>query len=1335
MNTAPAVHWIDNPYRPQECAAMPVLAEMTIQEWLDSNGGFDRLNKRPTVCVYQGRQLLRSEYKETAINEPVYFVALPQGGDGGSNPLVFIAVVVAAAFTGGAAAGLMGVTTGTGAMIGATVGMSLMSLAVGTPSMPNSSASMTGSSTYSMSAQGNQARLGDPIPVIYGKMRVFPPFAAQPYVEYDNNEQYLYQLFALTQGECQVSDIKLADTPVDNFPEVTKEIVRPGQPVTLFHTAVVTASEAGGQDMNVPVTHGPYVVNEIGTELTRIGVDVVFPSGLMGVEEDGDEYSVGVHLSVIADPIDDKGAISGNPVTIFNGSISDRTRTAVRRTLAKDVPAGRYQVTITRTTGEGGSREVMNCQLGQVRGYMADTTNYGDITLLAMRIRASASLSDQSSREVNMVVQRLLPKWSRDTGWTQPVVNNSPAWVFADILRSRYGADLADSTISLDELEYLAGIYQSRGDEFNGVFDTASNCWEALTKAAQVGRAMPVRQGNLIRMVRDQLETAHSGVFSTANISGLSIDYVMPSERTSDSVKATYWDREKGYKEQTVLCELPGETAENPEEISLFGCTSHDQAWREGMYLAASNRERRVMVSFKTGVEGYIPSYGSIVLVNHDLLGNGQMFSGYVMAAEENVLVLGNEISLPGENWYIAIRDRYGRASAPQKIEQAGVNRVRVLGDLPAIITDTYSTEPSHYMIGQGSNWSKRVKVTSVQPANDDTVKISGFIESDTVHSADSGEAPPPSPDLGLPNPAPGKVEDIRATQGGTTTQPVINLSWRQAPNSERYLIEYSKDGRQTWQPAGTGTSYVTSHSFSCDPGMVTARVAGIGALRGEWTEVQVNAGGEFDTPGQVVPVLAEPFTGNALKVKWEREAAAARYLIQVVHADRAVRQAYLDHTFTSYEYSYQDAERDTAGRVLTFRICAENGNNVSGAWGELTASNPVPAVPSNVKVTGLLNTLMIECATPADTDIRELRVYGSQTSGFEPSAANLLHTSVNALTSFNVDVSSTWYLRLAWVDNWGNTGLNFSGEFSATAEQITETEIGENAIKTPHLSANIIEGQHIKGGTFTGSEFNAAMTVIAGSGANTAGMNGAIHEGNAGLSETAFWAGAEAENVADAPTRITKTGRFIGKDVDITGRIVATSGTFAGRVVGSTIEAATFIGGTISGATGVFNGTVYADNIIGDVVSAKDIPFTRTLLQGNSWIDVASFNVRNVLNVSSTLNISGGNARIEPYELSGTGTETDVLYWRVLVNGVERLAGEALTAFSRRQRISFSPDVYVSIAIPGIGVALPSAVLNVAPLSALNVRVQMRGKTYSSEIQLTGALVAQLFKDGGAFS
>ncbi|WP_257264350.1 hypothetical protein, partial [Endozoicomonas sp. ONNA2] len=74
-------------------------------------------------------------------------------------------------------------------------------------------------------------------------------------------------------------------------------------------------------------------MNAVETEISRIAVDVVFPGGLMGVNEDnGDEYSVGVSLQIGAELVDDNGNPTGGGVTVFNGTISDCTRTAIRRT-------------------------------------------------------------------------------------------------------------------------------------------------------------------------------------------------------------------------------------------------------------------------------------------------------------------------------------------------------------------------------------------------------------------------------------------------------------------------------------------------------------------------------------------------------------------------------------------------------------------------------------------------------------------------------------------------------------------------------------------------------------------------------------------------------------------------------------------------------------------------------------------------------------------------------------------------------------------------------------------------------------------------------------------
>ena len=1218
----PEVFWLNNPFDLSDITRYPVESTLTIQQWLDDHGGEIRLNRLPTVCVYKNKELLRADYDQL-IDGPVCFVTLPTGGDSGSNPLAAIAMVALTVWTGGLAAAGFGTLaaggTFTSGMIAAGIAMGgamLISAVFPPPGLPNSATPSTGSPTYSLGAQGNAARLGAPIPVNYGRMRIYPDFAANPYSEYEANEQYLYQLFCIGQGENQISDIRLEDTPIENFAEVTTEIVPPLGKVTLFHTAVVSAAEAGGQDMSSDIMLGPYILNDVNTEISRIAVDVVFPGGLMGVDEDdGDEYTVGVHLNITADPIDDQGNPDGKTITLFNSSVSDCTRTAIRRTLAADVAPGRYQVTVTRLTAEAPSHEVRNCSLGAIKGFLVDDNEYGDVTLLAMRVRASANLSDSASRLINLLNERLVPVWSPD-GWSTPQINRNPAWAFADAVRARYGGDFADHELDLDGLHYLAALFDARSDKFDGRFDTEQSLWEALSKIGQVCRSGPVRQGNLIRFIRDQQIDVPSQVFGMANMSDFSVDYVMHDDRTADAVKVTYWDETRDYSETTITCQLPGDTADNPQEVTLFGCTQYEQAWREGMYLSASNRERRQMVSWTTGLEGHIPTFGDLVIINHDLMGAGQQFGGIVEAVDGSVLTLSSDVNMAGDHWYCMLRDRHGAPSAPLPIEAVAPNQVRVLDTLPYIETDP-EREPTHYLIGQGAKVSWPVKITAITPEADNRITIAGCIESEFVHTVDQGVLPPPPPEVKPPPPGL-VINNLLATQGGTVHAPVIFLSWDIAVGADRYVIEYSADGRQTWQPAGSGQSFINQHEFAAEVGLLTCRVAAVGAIRGEWADIVVNAGGDFDTPGQVQPVLVEPFTGDALKVKWEPQPAAARYMVRVTSHGTEVRSLYLERTITQYSYHYTDAQQDAAGRTLTVKVAAENGNGVLGAYGELTATNPPPSVPDNVEVTGLLNTIMVQCRYPDDTDLRELRVYGEQRSDFTPSPANVLATSPNALLSVTVPTNTQWWVRLAWVDQWGALDLNFSGEFEAEASQILETVIGPDSIETPMLKANAVTADKIAANTITGNKISSATTITAGNGNTSATLNGV---------DATWRLYAGHATPASAPFRVDKAGKVYATNADIKGKVTATSGTFTGTITGATITGATINGGSINGTTGSFSGKIFANKITGDVVyfRAATLPYKNygEGITSNTWYTLALFQFASGGNALTDLQVS----------------------------------------------------------------------------------------------------------------
>ena len=162
----------------------------------------------PVICQVNGEWISRKAWaRRVQDGDNVVFVTLPQGGGGGSNPLKMILMLAVSFFAPFLTTALVGIN---GAAALGSLGVSLVNGAIGLlgtalinalipapkPTQAQQATSLAAASpTYSIGAQGNSARLGSPIPVIYGRHQVFPDFAAMPYTEYAGNEQYLYQLF------------------------------------------------------------------------------------------------------------------------------------------------------------------------------------------------------------------------------------------------------------------------------------------------------------------------------------------------------------------------------------------------------------------------------------------------------------------------------------------------------------------------------------------------------------------------------------------------------------------------------------------------------------------------------------------------------------------------------------------------------------------------------------------------------------------------------------------------------------------------------------------------------------------------------------------------------------------------------------------------------------------------------------------------------------------------------------------------------------------------------------------------------------------------------------
>lgn len=726
----------------------PVIGQ-SVRAFLDDHDIVE-FNK-PIICLVNGGALLRADWELTIIEETtiVSFIALPQGGGGGGKILktvLSIALMVAAPYAGAAIASTIGVTSAIGTAI-ITAGVTLAGTALVNALIPppspasavNNYNATSPSPTYALQAQGNQARLGEPIPVIYGNHIIYPDFGSTPYAEFENNEQYLYQLHVVGQGYYDLEQIRIEDTPISSFDEITYEVIEPNGTVTLFDTEVTTAPEVAGQELFENEYVGPFIANPAETLTDNLAIDIVLPRGLYYAADNGGLNNRTVTWDIEARLIDDEGNATGSWITLGSETLTDATNTAIRKTYHYAVPSGRYEVKAKRTNAKDESARVGNDITWQaLKAHLDHVPDYGAVTLLALKMKATNNLSQSSSRMVNCIVTRKLKIWDDVTGWSadyQPTL--SIAWACLDILKSSYGSELEDHRIDLKAFHALDQIWTARGDTFSGVFDAKLTVWDAITQVARCGRAVPFLQGGIVRCVRDEPKTLPVGLFSPRNIvkDSLSIDYIMPGEDTADSITVKYFNR-KIWKPDEVTVSLPGSQTNKPATVALFGSTDKDHAIREGLYMAAVNRYRRRIVSFQTELEGLIPTYGDLIALNHDMPQWGQ--SGEIIAYNHPVLSLSEPVDFTdGGTHYIGLRNSDGSVSGPWEVSASSNDRSVILSS--ELDFDPYvgnAQERTHFAFGAGETWAILARVMSVRPRKDQ-IEINAVIENNLVHSAD----------------------------------------------------------------------------------------------------------------------------------------------------------------------------------------------------------------------------------------------------------------------------------------------------------------------------------------------------------------------------------------------------------------------------------------------------------------------------------------------------------------------------------------------------------------------------------------------------------------------
>lgn len=808
---------VDNPFEHRPSRKETLADGTTVRDYVDSRFGKGGEFAYPTICQLNGRAVMRADWGSTILrgNDVARFARQVEG-----EVALAIFYVLSAAYT---------------------------IYAIATLETPSIKGQEEGDSVFSLSGQRNQTKLGAPIPVPYGLNRLWPDYAASSYTKFEGNDQILFQLFCLGPGSYAIdtpeTNIQIEDTGIGNFQDVTHAIYDPGEEVTLFPDNVVTSAEVenvelfGPNEAEYTSYVGPFAANAAGTTTTTLEWDVVFPYGLYEVEGDGEIVSLTVTASFEYRAIDDAGApVGAGTYTAVAFSKTLATNTPQRFTVATTVSAARYEVRARRTNNADTTTQAQDTLFWyQLRAILPSTKDYGDVTLLAVRAKASNNLNSNSSNRVNVWATRKLEIWNGST-WSAASATRSPVWAFADINRAAYGANLGNSKIGLADLIALDSVYASRGDTFDWVYDQKVTIWDALKLCARAGRAAPIVVGTKVSMVRDGPKSVPVAAFAPQNMvkGSFSWQLAMQPESGYDGIEVEYLDHATSRLE-TVDCLVGDDAGENTQKITIPGITDRDKAYREGLFVRAQQVFNREVVRFETGREGELPIFGDLCAVAHDAPDWSR--TGFVSSIAVDNRTINLDTSLEGHTGNaIAFRDKTGAIDGPYLCSKVSGDPLQVVTaeDVTGAFLFNDSDEPPIFFFGEYGDQYRLCTLnekTTDGESETTTMTLVGY--EDRIHNYDDAIAPP------LPNAStPASVPDLPTVASVSITAIPGNslqvlASWTPALGAKYYAIENSYDGT-TWSYVATTTA--TFFHLDYEPGLIYARVAGVNAGQGAWT-------------------------------------------------------------------------------------------------------------------------------------------------------------------------------------------------------------------------------------------------------------------------------------------------------------------------------------------------------------------------------------------------------------------------------------------------------------------------------------------------------------------
>ncbi|WP_313171480.1 host specificity factor TipJ family phage tail protein [Stenotrophomonas sp.] len=591
-------------------------------------------------------------------------------GGVGKTALAVVAMIALTYFTMGAGAGWIagsfGVAAGgaAAAVIGAGlfIAGSMLINKVLAPK-PAKAGGQSQDSVYSLSGARNQLRQYEPLPMLFGRVRITPDLLSKPYTWYEGNDQYLGMQLCAGINVGRIEAIYNGDTLLSSYEGARVYHAgysqMPAEQIPLYSNADVTE---GGQllDTNSDPKHTPSAWIERTSSADTVRLIVGLEYQLYDKSSKGKDKNNTERVEVQYRPTGTTGWLPFGSYTIT----SSKTK-AYRAGYGKDVARGQYDVRV-RTAGlnTNGSGAQAAFTWSTLTSVQVDEGDYTGLSRSGVQLKATGQLNGTPDELRAIGYADPIPVWD-GTAYHTVETSNPGAQILAyarGIVREGRllgGMALDEAQIDVESLKAFTLHCASNGYAYNFYIKDPRNHEQVLSAIALAGFGQVTWAGGRLGVVWAAQDQPLSGVVNMGTIKKgqFQIDYSLSN--AADGIEYTYVDGDT-WETKTLRVPAPGVTTMlNPAQVSGEGVTSEAHAAELARWHLAQSLYQYKDISYSTDIEHLSYQRLSLLALQHDMTqwGFGGRVVGAVNDAGTVTLALDEPVPAPTSGVaYIGLR-------------------------------------------------------------------------------------------------------------------------------------------------------------------------------------------------------------------------------------------------------------------------------------------------------------------------------------------------------------------------------------------------------------------------------------------------------------------------------------------------------------------------------------------------------------------------------------------------------------------------------------------------------------------------------------------------------